>query len=90
MIGDYKADWTERADANGKPDPWDCWAEDQPRCPHCGHVDECEGDLWSDGFSHDDDVTESECGNCERAYKITLHVSYSYSTAPARPVEPPQ
>jgi transcription elongation factor Elf1 len=82
---EYEVDWTARADATGKPDPLDCSLESHPRCPYCGHVDTDTCDLWSDGFSHDDDVTESECGNCEREYRIVLSVRYSYSTEPVEP-----
>ena len=90
MIGEYEVDWTARADKNGKPDPLDCSLEPHPRCPYCGHVDTDTCDLLGSYFAADGDECDSQCGKCEQYYEITLHVTYSYSTAPARPAESPQ
>lgn len=59
------------------PDPLDCWREVDPRCPVCGHVME---DAWELGIQSDGDSTEAECYECEHAYKVTLHIEYSYTT----------
>lgn len=51
--------------------------EDAPKCPWCGHVE-----LWWEGTSlkGDGDTTLIECGACEKTYKVTMSVSYSFDT----------
>lgn len=51
---------------------------DLPKCPHCDYDQE----DWWDGshLSHDDDTEQQGCQSCGEDFKITMHVSYSFST----------
>lgn len=72
-----------------KPDEIDHDITDQPVCPYCGHVEKDEGDLLSNGFAYDGDVTTVECDACHRLYEIMLFVAYEFSTR-AVPVKEPR
>lgn len=49
-------------------------------CPHCDETMRDAYDLYWDGFKNDGDSTEIDCGHCEKLFKVTLHISSSYST----------
>ena len=74
----------DAAGRNGCPmsDKWECDFTEDPVCPHCGHV---ERDAWEfdfgGGLEGDGEVT---CGECEREYFCSRHVSVSYSTEPIK------
>lgn len=54
------------------------FANDQPKCPHCG--DECdvsENDWWHLYEEGEHDVT---CPNCEHDFTVYTRVSYTFST----------
>lgn len=47
-------------------------------CPYCGYWQEINHD---DGYGYEEDCThEQECVDCERVFKYTTSISYSYST----------
>ena len=53
---------------------------DNPVCPHCGD----EQDDWWDGLTekkNDGDSWQTECGNCEKEFTVTMNASYSFCTA---------
>lgn len=49
-----------------------------PVCPHCGHELIDVGDLG--------DVDETDCEKCGEPYRVTRHVTITYSTAKRREV----
>lgn len=52
-----------------------------PVCPHCGQVKNVwEGDT---GVSeHDGEESEVTCWKCERTFKVTTHVEYTFDSGP--------
>jgi hypothetical protein len=52
------------------------FGEDAIVCPHCGHEDR-DSSEWNGG---DEGDGEEECGECERAFIVSRHISVSYST----------
>jgi transcription elongation factor Elf1 len=48
-------------------------------CPHCDYVDE---DLcdYPEELNEDYATTTMTCGNCEQEFKVSMTISYSYST----------
>lgn len=61
----------------------DCRRQDVPVCPHCGHRERDWTELVCDSWHGEDDTTETDCGRCGQAYQVTMHVSHSFTTAPA-------
>ena len=51
--------------------------EDSAICPYCGHSHEGNGE--SECFYQDGEV-EFTCDHCNKDFKLTTNVSYSYST----------
>lgn len=51
-------------------------------CPYCGHKDR---DSWEWNDGHEGDGT-SECGECEREFRVSRHVMIRYSTK-AKPLQ---
>jgi len=51
---------------------------DEIKCPYCN----AEYEIDCDSFRHwwDDEETEFDCGECEKTFSASLHVSHSYST----------
>jgi hypothetical protein len=58
------------------PTELDCFANRDPICPHCGHVFRDAWDLDLD----DEQSTDTECGECERTFRIICHVKVTYTT----------
>ena len=58
--------------------PFDTAWTDNPVCPHCGDEEE----DWSeyDGLRGDGSEIETDCGSCEKPFRITMSVSYSFFT----------
>jgi hypothetical protein len=52
------------------------YGEEQIVCPWCGHVDR-DSSEWGNGGEGDG---ESECGECQRLFEVSRHISVSYST----------
>jgi len=43
-----------------------------PKCPYCGHEQTHDG-----GWLYDEDLTEIECGRCERTFEVEVsNVTY--------------
>lgn len=62
------------------PDELDCRHEPAPRCPFCGYIRDGMPCWQLSRLRDDDDTTEVDCDNCERPYKVTLHIEYTYTT----------
>ena len=54
------------------------YSHEGPTCPHCGHVQ----NPSDDPFYYDEDLTEVECGECEKTYSCSLYVSHSWTSNP--------
>jgi hypothetical protein len=55
--------------------------DDYVRCPRCGHTDKIsEWDCDSSVEVYTDGEHEINCSECDHAYTITTHVSYSYTS----------
>ena len=69
---------TEPLAALKKGDLLEFWGNDSPKCPHCAHVyDIQEREAWN---LYEEGDHKIECPSCDRTYKVTVNVSYSYST----------
>ena len=56
----------------------DTYQTDLPTCPFCGCEDE---DWWDDkGLDNNEDTRHQECGSCERAYTVTMHLEPTFTT----------
>jgi hypothetical protein len=60
---------------------WDGSFRNEIQCPHCGALDEERCD-YPESLRHDGDTSETDCGVCEKPMRVTLSVSYTYSTEP--------
>ena len=60
-------------------DPRDCEGTAVPVCPNCG---EEMHDWWDglDALKRDGDDDETDCGSCEKPFKIVMHVSTTFTT----------
>lgn len=47
-------------------------------CPYCGHEDQ---DSWEFGGRQEEPL-EVECGECERAFIVTMYVEVTYTSIP--------
>ena len=54
---------------------WESYA----RCPYCGTKDTEPGE-YGDGLRHDGDSTLLECYRCEKSYKVTMCVTYEFTS----------
>lgn len=60
-----------------EPDELDCWMEERPRCPHCGH----EVAIEPGDSPNEDEATEVyECGECDKEFLVTCNVDVTYTT----------
>lgn len=51
------------------------WSDDGVECPFCGHL------RTDDLYDYDEGRTyNTECGQCERKFVLTLHKTISYRT----------
>lgn len=68
----------KRAMAEDGPCPSDFWANDQPKCPHCG--DECE--ISDNGWYqlYEEGSHEVCCPSCGEDFSVSTRVSFSFST----------
>jgi len=60
---------------------WDGSFEGHARCPHCGELDEDTSD-YPESLRRDGDETEFDCANCDKPYKVTMCVEYTFATKP--------
>ena len=57
----------------------DLLRNDDPVCPYCGYI-QC--DALEINFGEDPEgSTVTECGMCERAFRVTRRVEVSYTTS---------
>lgn len=56
----------------------DCDLQENPVCPHCGHI---ERDAWEIDFGPGlDGDTEIECERCEKVYRCDKTVTIRYTS----------
>lgn len=48
-----------------------------PRCPYCGYE---WIDAWELELDRDEQESEIECGDCEKMFKVMIHLDVKYST----------
>lgn len=48
-----------------------------PVCPWCGYLMQ---DAWELDLEGDGSTSTSDCGDCEREYKVTMELTVQYST----------
>lgn len=63
-----------------KPAPQPHYNESLITCPYCGHKDR---DSWEFG-GDEGSAEEQECGECERTFMVTRHVSITYTSEPIK------
>jgi len=51
---------------------------DEAVCPHCGHVGECSYELFGDFEDYAE--TETVCNQCDKPFKVRLHITVTYTT----------
>lgn len=69
---------TKRLAALEAGDPWDFFANDSPKCPHCGDDYSInDSDAWE---LYQEGEHEIKCPGCDHTYTATAQVSFSYST----------
>lgn len=51
------------------------FSTDGPICPYCNHKHRPEEPIY-----YDEDVTELECGQCDRTFAVTIYTSTSWTT----------
>lgn len=53
------------------------WNND-PKCPHCGHVSYVADQEWY--HLYDEGEHDVECPACERPFIVSTHVTYTFCT----------
>lgn len=51
--------------------------QNQITCPYCGHIHK---DSWEMTNGGDEEDVEVECAQCERAFRVTTHITIRYSS----------
>lgn len=54
-------------------------------CPWCGYRDENCNELFTDPMT---ETTDTECGMCDKPFRISVHYDVSYSTEKIGSKEP--
>ena len=57
--------------------PEETYSTDAPECPYCGHKQMHDG-----GSLYDEDLTEMECGRCDRSFGVQVYHSTSWTCCP--------
>lgn len=91
LVADWRATYARSVDWAGVPTEVIRHTHtDQIVCPYCGHKDR---DSW-EFLNGEEGVEEAECGECERSFTASRHVSVFYSTVrapePSKEGEPAQ
>ncbi|MBJ6120894.1 hypothetical protein [Sphingomonas mollis] len=55
----------------------DTYSTDAPECPYCGYKQSHDG-----GYLYDEDLTEIDCGSCDRTFNVEVYVSTSWTCRP--------
>ena len=67
-----------RLEALNNGERMDFWANDEPKCPHCGQESSViENEWWKICEEGDHEVS---CPHCETDFTVTTRVSYTFST----------
>lgn len=53
------------------------YSTDAPECPYCGYKQGHDG-----GYFYDEDLTETECGSCERLFEVEVYHRTSWTCRP--------
>lgn len=59
-------------------DETDCFANDEAKCPYCGH--KCE--LIGEDYGAQDEEQEMQCFECDKTFIYTTDYSVTFSTEP--------
>lgn len=66
----------------GPPDEIDCYHNDYPMCPYCGHEDT----EWWESISLDKatnhEVVEVDCPKCDKTYRVEVVKEPCFNTSP--------
>ena len=49
--------------------------ENGPTCPYCGHLNRADE---ADGHLYTEDTNEYECGECSKAFDVSVCISFSW------------
>lgn len=52
------------------------WHNEFPKCPHCGHDQQDPLDGWNGR----DECWETECGECEKPYNVSMTTTVTFTT----------
>ncbi|MBO9428189.1 hypothetical protein [Sulfitobacter sp. R18_1] len=63
------------------------YSTDGAECPYCGHVDDADN---SDGALYSDDMDEWTCGSCNKPFKVSLYIHYTWTATPYDDVAHPE
>jgi hypothetical protein len=55
----------------------DTYSRVAPKCPYCGYEQTHDG-----GSLYDEDLTELECGRCDRTFDVEVYHSTSWTCRP--------
>ena len=67
-----------RLEALNNGERMDFWANDEPKCPHCGQESSVSENEWWKIYEEGDH--EVSCPHCETDFTVTTRVSYTFST----------
>lgn len=60
------------------------YSNDGPICPHCGHLHRAGDDPE---IYYNEDLSELECGMCEKEFRVRAFNSWSWTTEAARSLQ---
>lgn len=91
LIREREAEKARKNNPANLVDELETWGEidrDAITCPFCGHEREEWWDVMGGGSElSDGEEIEVDCCECDRAFSVTLHVSYSFTTKPVEAEE---
>jgi hypothetical protein len=64
--------------AKEKSYPIAFWANEKPKCPHCGH--DCHIERMEAFHLYDEGVHNLECPECEQSFIVITRVKHTFST----------
>jgi len=60
------------------------YSKDGPICPYCGHQHNPSDDPE---IFFSEDLTELTCGECDKDFRVSAYVSWSWTSEPARSLQ---